>query len=69
MVQPTGPTYNLKTQSLPKRYEDPRCKGLSFQILMEAAKCAASKTPLWHMDYFELKPVKAQKTQEELCPP
>lgn len=40
-----------------------------FQILTEAAKCAASKISLWHMDYFELKPVKAQKTQEDLCPP
>lgn len=31
----------------------------------EVQKGALQNVPLWHMDYFELKTVKAQKTQGE----
>ena len=38
---------------------------LKNYFLFKGAKFATSKCLIWHVDYFELKTMEAQKTQEE----
>ena len=38
---------------------------LELTVILQGSKIFHPKMSLWHADYFKLKPIKAQKTQEE----